>query len=244
MAVIYKIEHRQSARKYIGKATNVERRWQEHLRNVEKNKQHPLYDAIRKYGKDAFRFEVVEEVLEEELNRREIELIQEYNTLYPSGYNLAEGGSGGNTRKGMTEKQKIGYSVKQSKAAKQKVSLGIGIAAKSVKGKHITEVCPEIAEKWEINYKKGQQSRTERYKRGIYTEQELEGYKKLSQLKRGGNNPRAAKIECIETGNVFSSMSEAVSFYGLKSRTPIQTTIKTGKPSTTKAIRGLTFKYL
>lgn len=243
MAVIYKIEHRQTARKYVGKAINVERRWWEHLNNVKKGKQHPLYDAIRKYGQDAFIFEILEEVPEQDLNRREIELIQELKTVYPAGYNLAEGGEGGNTKKGMTREQKLEFSKKISKAAKQNVVQGVGICAKSVKGKHITETCPEIAEKWKVNYVKGQERKAERYVKGDFTLAEIQGYRKLSVIRKGANNPRAAKIECMETGDVFGSMSEAVQYYKLNSRTPIQTTIKTGKPSATEAIQGLTFKY-
>lgn len=243
MAVIYKIEHRQTARKYIGKAKNVKRRWWEHLNNAKNGRQHPLYDAIRKYGQDAFTFEVLEEVLEQNVDQREIDLIREYSTVYPTGYNLTEGGEGGNTRKGMSEEQEIEYSAKLSKAAKQKTLQGTGICAKSVKGKHITETCPEIADKWRVNHKAATDRTTQRRREGNFTQKELAAYSHLSNVRKGGNNPRAAKIECVETGNVFGSMSEAVQYYRLNSNTPIRTTIKTGKPSTTEAIRGLTFKY-
>lgn len=243
MAVIYKIEHIATRRTYIGKAQNVDRRWWEHLNNVRKGKKHPLYDAIRKYGVDAFNFEVIDTVAEQEVNQREIELIKENNTMYPAGYNLAEGGTGGNTRQGMTEDQKIQYSAQQSKSAKQRVAQGIGISAKSVKGKHITETCPEIAEKWKANYIKGQNQKSKRYAEGNFTSAEIEGYKKLSTIRKGGNNPRAAKIVCVETREVFGSMSEAMQHYKLNSRTPIQTTIRTGKISSNKLIEGLSFQY-
>lgn len=243
MAVIYKIEHIETKKKYIGKAINAERRWREHLNNVKKGKQHPLYNAIRKHGQNAFNFKILETVSEQELNQREIELIQEYNTMYPTGYNLAEGGTGGNTKKGMTEEQKVVYKTTQSENAKQRIKLGIGITAKSKKGVHITEICPEIAEKWKINYSKGQKQKSKRRLEGNFTQSELEGYKKLSELRKGGNNPRAAKIICIQTGRIFNSMSEAMQYYNLKSRTSIQTTIKTNKPSNAEAIKGLTFKY-
>lgn len=243
MAVIYKIEHKETKRIYIGKAINAERRWKEHLYNVRTNKNHPLYNAIRKYGLDLFTFEILEEISEYNINQREIELINKYNTIYPNGYNLAQGGTGGNTRIGMTDQQKFDYNLKISKKTKEKVSQGIGISAKSIKGKRIIDICPEIADKWKANHKAGMKRVSERRKQGNFTQKELLSYEKLSISHLGGNNPRAAKIECIETGQVFGSMSEAVLFYKLNSRTPIQTTIKTQKPSTTDNIRGLTFKY-
>jgi len=245
MAVIYKIEHKVTKRAYIGKAQDVDRRWWEHLNNVKRGKQHPLYDAIRKYGKDAFNFEVIESVSDQEVNQREINLIKEYNAIYPAGYNLTEGGTGGNTKKGMTEDQKLQHRAQQSKNAKQQVIQGIGICAKSVKGKHITETCPEIAEKWRVNYNKGQNQKSKRYAEGNFTLAEIEGYKKLSDIRKGGNNPRAAKIMCVETGELFGSMSEAMQHFKLRSRTPIQTTIRNGKPTVgSTQLPGLSFRYI
>lgn len=49
-----------------------------------------MHAAIKKYGKDNFTLEIIEWT--SDYNRREKELIQEYGTLCPNGYNLAEGG--------------------------------------------------------------------------------------------------------------------------------------------------------
>jgi group I intron endonuclease len=57
-----------------------------------------LKKAIRKYGKNNFRKEIIEECLSEEyLNNREKYWIKEYNSIFPNGYNLVEGGTGGDT---------------------------------------------------------------------------------------------------------------------------------------------------
>ena len=45
---------------------------------------------MKKYGKETFTLEIIEWT--SEYNRREKELIQEYGTLCPNGYNLVEGG--------------------------------------------------------------------------------------------------------------------------------------------------------
>lgn len=57
-----------------------------------------LKQAIQKYGKESF----VKEILEhcdtiEQLNEREIFWIKELNSQIPNGYNIAEGGQGGDT---------------------------------------------------------------------------------------------------------------------------------------------------
>jgi group I intron endonuclease len=98
---IYRIFNSINEKVYIGKAKNCERRWAEHKRNVEQGKQHPLYDAIRKYGIQNFTFEVLFETTEELVDTQEKSLI-EVLSKYPTGYNLAEGGAGGNTKKHWT----------------------------------------------------------------------------------------------------------------------------------------------
>ena len=47
--------------------------------------------AIKKYGKDAFTFEILEECIPEQLNERESYWIKYYDTVN-NGYNCSEGG--------------------------------------------------------------------------------------------------------------------------------------------------------
>lgn len=52
--------------------------------------------ALRKYGTDNFKWEILEECsTKEECCKKEIFYISKYNTIAPSGYNLTEGGNGG-----------------------------------------------------------------------------------------------------------------------------------------------------
>lgn len=51
-----------------------------------------LNNAIRKHGRNAFKFEMIERCPKEILDNKETLYIQEYNTLYPNGYNLTKGG--------------------------------------------------------------------------------------------------------------------------------------------------------
>ncbi len=53
-----------------------------------------LNNAIRKYGKDSFKCELIFECELDELDEYEQMCIKEYNSLYPTGYNLTNGGKG------------------------------------------------------------------------------------------------------------------------------------------------------
>lgn len=62
-----------------------------------------LRKAIRKYGRQSFRKDVLEQCLtKDELNSREKHWILELNSLAPVGYNLTRGGDGGDTFSGRT----------------------------------------------------------------------------------------------------------------------------------------------
>ena len=83
-----------NGKKYIGstiQAPNV--RYNQHIYNVGHDGTHqyeyPLYCAIRKYGIENFKFEVIfqTECSEEEIRLIEADYIHEFNTLAPNGYN-------------------------------------------------------------------------------------------------------------------------------------------------------------
>ena len=102
MIGIYKITNKITRHAYIGKSVNIEARLKSHFRrasldceqDVEYNK--ALYRAIRKYGKDNFEVEILEELFTRDrkvLDAREIYWISFYDT-YNNGYNATLGGEG------------------------------------------------------------------------------------------------------------------------------------------------------
>lgn len=96
MGYIYCITNKINNKKYIGKTEDlVEERFKEHLNsiNTKRDYNRPLYRAIRKYGKDAFYVEILEEVKNNNLNEREEYWISFYDT-YHNGYNATKGGDG------------------------------------------------------------------------------------------------------------------------------------------------------
>lgn len=105
MTGIYKITNNINGHAYIGKATDIARRWRQH-RNVtseDHEYDYPLYKAFRKYGIDNFTFDVIEECAVSELDDREIYWVAFYDTYY-NGYNQTKGGNSPTHSKKIDEK--------------------------------------------------------------------------------------------------------------------------------------------
>lgn len=109
MIGIYKITKKDNGKAYIGQSNNIERRFQQHCYKGEKARI-PLDIAIKKYGKDAFTFEILEECNLQQLNEREFYWIKYYDTV-KNGYNCSEGG----------DQQSIGENNGRSKLTEQDV---------------------------------------------------------------------------------------------------------------------------
>lgn len=88
--VIYCITNKVNDKKYIGQTINFQRRMWEH--KYSKTKESYLKNSIQKYGINNFKFEIIERVKIENLNKREIYWIDFYNTFKGEGYNLTIGG--------------------------------------------------------------------------------------------------------------------------------------------------------
>lgn len=88
---IYKIEHVDSGKAYVGSAVNIKRRWGEHKARLN-SKTHPnpkLQNAWNKYGEGSFVFGVVEECEIEVLIEREQKYIDTLEVV-TLGYNICE----------------------------------------------------------------------------------------------------------------------------------------------------------
>lgn len=91
---IYLITNLINGKQYIGQSVNIYHRWicHQNPRDIENT---PINLAIKKYGKNNFKFEIIENCLQKELNEKEIYWIKYYNTLVPNGYNIRQGGEQG-----------------------------------------------------------------------------------------------------------------------------------------------------
>lgn len=112
MLGIYKITNIINNKSYIGKSSDIEKRWKYHLENFncarEYNK--TLYKALRKYGESKFTFEVIEELspmdYDNYSNQREQYWIKYYDT-FRNGYNETSGEDGGYSESAKRKIQKI-----------------------------------------------------------------------------------------------------------------------------------------
>lgn len=94
MSYIYKIINDINDKVYVGKTEfSIEKRFKEHCKDAfrDRNEKRPLYTAMRKYGIEHFRVELIEET--ENPEEREIYWIG-YFDGYTQGYNATKGGEG------------------------------------------------------------------------------------------------------------------------------------------------------
>ena len=92
MGYVYKITNTINNKAYIGISIHEpeNRRIREHLSG---RGNRIIANAVKKYGKDAFTYEVLEEnVFDEFLRDLEVAYIANFNTVAPHGYNLDSGG--------------------------------------------------------------------------------------------------------------------------------------------------------
>lgn len=101
---IYKITNTINNKIYVGMAKDVDVRWKYgHLASANKlisgiplKYKSLLYDAMKKYGVDNFKIEVIEECPIENMGEREEFWIDKLNSRDPNvGYNICKGGSRG-----------------------------------------------------------------------------------------------------------------------------------------------------
>lgn len=105
---IYCITNKVNGKLYIGQTiTTVKNRWACHKHNAKSGRSDmALYHAMRKYGVDSFKIELVEkffsntkESLVSTLNKKEIYYIDKFKSLYnENGYNVTKGGDNGSLR--------------------------------------------------------------------------------------------------------------------------------------------------
>lgn len=96
--IIYKITNKLTDESYIGYTKQeLDIRWKQHYTQaLKESKNRKFYNAIRKYGIDAWHIEVIDTAdTAQEAKEKEIRYIEQFNT-YSQGYNSTHGGDGNN----------------------------------------------------------------------------------------------------------------------------------------------------
>jgi group I intron endonuclease len=93
--IIYRVKNKISGKVYIGQTIHtLEIRKNNHLKMVEAGKS-KFYKALKSYGVDNFDWVVIDTATtKDELNQKEKQYIQKYNSI-EEGYNMVDGGTGG-----------------------------------------------------------------------------------------------------------------------------------------------------
>lgn len=245
MVGIYCIENMINHKKYIGQSQDIEERWRCHRGKLKRGEHYNfhLQMAWNKYGEDNFAFYVVELCDVESLNTRESHYIKKFNS-FKCGYNMTEGGEGtrgyhhseeykqywSNQRKGIpkTDEAKRNMSLaKKGKPLKnhdtEKVREGYKIVSQKLKGrKHTEEHKRKNSEshKGRIPWNKGMHFEKEEHPLfGKHHSDETK--RKISQANKGKKRTYdqklacAKKVRCVETGEVFNSITEAANAYSV-----------------------------
>ena len=198
------IKDKDIEKSYIGQTieSNIENRWgkkgEGYIKDDKDRKK--MARAIKKYGWESFNHEIlltIECETEEELwfwlDEWEKYCIEKYDSFY-NGYNCTLGGCG--TR---------GF--KHAEETKKELSRKLKGKPSPLKGKHRTEETKrKISES-----QKGKQ-------RKPFSEEHKQ---KMSESRKGkyagGNNPKARKIICLETQQVFGCIRDAEGWTGITS---------------------------
>lgn len=118
--IIYIIKNKINKKVYIGQTTtDLQTRFNQHFKNSTiKTRHYKIYNAIKKYGKENFYIEKIEDKIPiENLNDKEIFYIEFYNS-YEKGYNSTKGGDGRIINKKYDE-EKICYLYKFGKTLEE-----------------------------------------------------------------------------------------------------------------------------
>ena len=204
MGTIYKITNKITEQYYVGKTTNtIELRLRQHINDANIHKDNSiLHNAMRKYGYDNFIIESLEEdVPNDILDDKEIFYINLLKSKKEYGnYNLTNGGDGGRTW-GKLDDIKI----------QELYQMLLDI-----------ENYPRIQDI--ADYFNMDASEIAKINKGIYWRNDELTYPlrktKTTRIDngkmRGGKNPRASPVRCIELNIVFETITEANKYFNVK----------------------------
>ena len=127
---------------YVGQSIDIEDRWGQY-RLLRCKQQKKIYNALKKYGYEEFDKVLIEECKKELLNEREKYWIKIHNS-FGKGYNLTEGGEGGDLRSGMKSSKEHKDKISKSLTGKKKSASHISHLPQNTKG---WKQSPEFIEK-------------------------------------------------------------------------------------------------
>lgn len=221
---IYKITCLPNNKIYIGSSSDIKNRWCRHRKNMETGKGNPnMLNSYKKYGKNNFIFEIIEECETNELINREIYWADFYksngHTLFNCG-DFIESPTRG-VEVSLETRLKISKSLignartkgkKQSEETKKKISESLKKLGRKI-SKDNLEKLVEACKK----------PKTEQHK---------------LNLSKSHTELKGIKLICLETNEIYKSYKEAADKLNTDYQGIRQSILRNGK------CKGLTFKIL
>lgn len=204
---VYCITNKVNGKLYVGVTTRgYKNRFANHIWHSRKSsgKCRALYNAMRKYGQDAFSVELIDTASSfEEMNQLERKHIARLGSLHPNGYNLTDGGDAGS----FAEETRL-------------------MASKRLKGKPMGEknrkalvkawADPDLRKKRCAAIKEAMNRPEVRAK----TSERQKGKPKSASHIESLRKARASSVICVETGMVFEAMIDAVNWIRSQGKYP------------------------
>lgn len=156
MIGIYKITNLVNGKSYIGQSVNIQKRFNAHKSAAfnpnNKNYDFPLYRAIRKYGIENFKFEILEECNKSELDAKEVWYISKYKTHSKRGYNQDDGGNQASHYTKLSDDlvSDIISRLKTSFDSSDYIGEEFGVTGRTIRGINSGEYCHQESEKYPI----------------------------------------------------------------------------------------------
>lgn len=150
MAYVYKITNTVNNKAYVGvTVTTVKSRWNRHCSDAQHNRDNQaIHAAMRKYGKDKFKIEILEQHgdADHAFNVLEPKYIQEHNTFGENGYNMTQGGEGWLNMRHRPESIEKMRQSKTGKKASEQAKKNMSASHKGCTAWNKGKKCPQISE--------------------------------------------------------------------------------------------------
>ena len=205
MTGIYIITNKINDKRYIGQSVDINRRFWDHRCLSHEGNPHLRY-SMKKYGKDAFTYEVLEECSIEELDEKERIYIEK---LKPE-YNVLPGGQGkrghlpDSVKRNLREHGKKQWQEKTAEEKQRIIKNNLLCGGKI--GHPVTE---ETRQKLRNhNLGKKQSKETIEKRKATIIQKKQNGYVQT-------NSGHKKKIVCVDDGKVFESVKDAAKQIGI-----------------------------
>ena len=194
---IYCIKNLKSGKVYIGSSNNLKHRFKEHLKDLYKNKHHceHLQRAYKKYGAKYFKFCI-------------IEYIQNPNLLHPrEQYWFLYYGVGDHTKCYNTSIDAFHPTRNRKMSSEFRLKVSQRTKGRKLSAEHKRKISnANKGKKWSPQTR----DKIRNYRKNTpLTMKQRQHLDNLNKRQKGGQNPRARKVICLDNTRIYDTLQEA-----------------------------------